>query len=85
MPAAAARVVLTALPWSKMRAPTKFLAPLPLLLLCLQFQVSIAMALTTIPLIQGMPALSRRSGTETLSLILTPVINLATLLYATWI
>jgi hypothetical protein len=32
-----------------------------------------------------MPTLSRRSGTKTLSLSLTPVIDLVTLLYATWI
>jgi hypothetical protein len=85
MPAAAARVGLNALPWSKIMAPTKFFAPFPPLLLSLQFQVSIATALTTIPLTLGMPTLSRRSGTKTLSLSLTPVIDLVTLLYATWI
>jgi hypothetical protein len=66
-------------------APTKFFAPFPPSLRCLQFQVSMVMALKTIPLTLGMPALSRRSGTKTLSLSLTPVIDLATLLYATWI
>jgi hypothetical protein len=84
IPAVDARVDLTASPVSKMVDPTKFFAPFPPSLLCLQFQVSMAMALTTIPLMLGMPALSRSLGTETLSLILTPVIDLGTLLYATW-
>jgi hypothetical protein len=84
MPADAARVVfLVASPVSKMMAPTKFFAPFPPSLLCLQFQVSVAMAFMTIPFMLGMLALSRRSGIKTLSLILTPVIDLTNLLYAT--
>jgi hypothetical protein len=62
IPADAAQVVLTASPVSKMAAPTKFLAPFPLSLLCLLFQVSMQTALTTIPFMLGKPALSRRSG-----------------------
>jgi hypothetical protein len=80
IPADAAQVVLTASHVSNMRAPTKFFALFLLPLLCLQFQVSMQTALTTIPFMLGKPALSRRSGSEILSLILAPVIDLATLL-----
>jgi hypothetical protein len=64
--AVAARVFFTASPVSKIVDPTKFFDPFLPSLLCLQLQVSMAIALTTIPLMLGMPALSRSSGTETL-------------------
>jgi hypothetical protein len=65
-------------------APMAFLAPSPPSLLVYADQASMATALTSFWLTEGIPALWRRTSTRTWSELLVPVIVRATSLTATW-